>query len=296
VDRKAHGDLPFIVWYLQEMRRYEQEHGLRILDYVDIHGYLTPSNIAFQPAGDAALQALRLESTRILWDPSYRSTDGDMKDDPDTGGYIAFIPRLRRWIEDHYPGTKTAITEYNWGAMDHINGALTQADIFGIFGREQLDLATIWGPPKPTEPGAFAFRMYLNYDGAGGKFGDLSLHAQSSDQGRLSLYAARRSQDGRLTLMVINKTGEDLESQLTLSGLSSSGSARVFRYSPANLTAIEQQSDQPLTADSFTTTFPANSITLFEIQGSRFPARGGLNPGSYARPASERSARGATRR
>jgi hypothetical protein len=50
VDRKAHGDLPFIEWYLQEMRRYEGEHRQRILDYLDIHGYITPPDIAFQPA------------------------------------------------------------------------------------------------------------------------------------------------------------------------------------------------------------------------------------------------------
>jgi hypothetical protein len=295
VDRKAHGDLPFIVWYLSEMRRYEQEHGLRILDYVDIHGYLTPPDIAFQSAGDAARQALRLESTRILWDPAYRSTDGDMKDDPDTGGYIAFIPRLRNWIDQNYPGTKTAITEYNWGALDHINGALTQADILGIFGREQLDLATLWGPPKPTEPGAFAFRMYLNYDGAGSRFGDLSVRAQSADQGKLSIYAARRSQDGLLTLLVINKTGEDLESQVTLGSFYPAGPARVFRYSPANLNAIERQADQVMGSGSFTATFPANSITLLEAQGSRAPDRSGLFQGRHAKSAADRNARAAQR-
>ncbi|WP_230862460.1 hypothetical protein [Amycolatopsis camponoti] len=88
------------------------------------------------------------------------------------------------------PGTKTAITEYDWGALDDIDGALAEADVLGIFGREGLDLATIWGEPKPTDPAAYAFRMYRDYDGAGGKFGDISVSAAGTDQGQLAIYGA----------------------------------------------------------------------------------------------------------
>ena len=44
-------------------------------------------------------------------------------------------------MNTYYPGTPIGITEYNWGAEDHINGATAQADILGIFGREGLDMA-----------------------------------------------------------------------------------------------------------------------------------------------------------
>ena len=47
---------------------------------------------------------------------------------------------MRDWSANFYPGTKLAITEYNWGGLDDINGSLAQADILGIFGRERLDL------------------------------------------------------------------------------------------------------------------------------------------------------------
>ena len=63
----------------------------------------------------------------------------------------------------------SAITEYNWGAEGHINGATTQADILGIFGREGLDLATRWTTPDPSTPTYKAMKMYRNYDGAGGR-------------------------------------------------------------------------------------------------------------------------------
>ena len=71
VDRNAHGGIPFLPWYLQQFRNYEQQHGTRLLDYLDQHAYLAPAGVAFQPAGDAARQARRLRSTRVFWDPNY---------------------------------------------------------------------------------------------------------------------------------------------------------------------------------------------------------------------------------
>jgi len=64
-DRLAHGDVPFVEWYLQQMAAYDQANGQRILDYCDEHFY--PPSVALTGAGDAALQALRLRSTRLLW-------------------------------------------------------------------------------------------------------------------------------------------------------------------------------------------------------------------------------------
>ena len=68
-DRLAHGNIPLIEWYLQQMKAYEVANGKRLLDYVDVHYY--PENVKLEPAGNAAKQALRLRSTRSLWDPTY---------------------------------------------------------------------------------------------------------------------------------------------------------------------------------------------------------------------------------
>jgi len=65
----------------------------------------------------------------------------------------------------YYPGTPVGITEYNWGAEDHINGATAQADVLGIFGREALDLATRWSTPAVGAPAYNAIKTYRNYDG-----------------------------------------------------------------------------------------------------------------------------------
>src|SRR5262249_22446201 len=111
-----------------------------------------------------------------------------------------------------------------------------------------------------TAPGAYAFRMYLNYDGAGSGFGNVSLHATSADQERLAVYAAQRTRDGALTVMVINKTTDDLTAPLSLTG-PDRGNAAVYQYGQADPAAIVRLPDQPITGGGVTMTFPAYSMT-----------------------------------
>ena len=261
-DFSSHDNTFFVPWYLQQMKSYEQQHGARILDYLDLHYY--PYSVSLSSAGNSSTQALRLRSTRSLWDPTYVD-ESWIPDIGIDGGVVKLIPRMKYWVNTYYPGTRMAITEYNWGALESINGALAEADVLGIFGREGLDIGTIWGPPTSSQPGAFAFRIYRNYDGAGHGFGDISVQSTSSDQDKLAVYAAQRSTDNALTAVVINKTGSSQTSTLTLSGFTPQAAAGVYRYSPANLGAIEHPADQLLTASGFSTTFPANSITLYVI-------------------------------
>ena len=112
---------------------------------------------------------------------------------------MKLIPRLQSWIADYYPGTKIGITEYNWGAENHINGATAQADILGIFGREGLDYAVRWTTPAESTPTYKAIKMYRNYDGSGAAFGDTSVSATGPNPDNVSVFAAVRSSDGAVT-------------------------------------------------------------------------------------------------
>ncbi len=172
---------------------------------------------------------------------------------------------MRSLVDTNYPGTKLAVSEYNWGALDHIDGGLAEADILGIFGREGLDLATLWSPPAPTDPGAYAFRMYLNYDGKGSKFGDTSLTAQSADPDQASVFASRRSSDGALTLMVVNKSTSELTTPLNISGLTGSANAQVYQYSGADTSTIAQLPNQAIQNGQASLTLPGYSITELVI-------------------------------
>lgn len=277
VDRNAHGGMALMPWYLQQFRDYERQNGVRLLDYLDLHAYIQPGAVESSTRPEPApVQSLRLDATREFWDPTY-VVNGDywIKDVDKNGAPVAprFIPRVREMIDQYYPGTKLAITEYSYGGLDTLNGALAQADLLGIFGREGVDLATLWGPPKPSDPAAFAFKIYRNYDGLGGAFGESGVQASSEDQGKLAVYAAVRN-DGNLTAVVINKTGADLSSRVKLSGFSAARAAQSWLYSGSNLNAIMQQPDIATGAAGITATFPANSITMLVVP----PANSGPKP------------------
>ncbi|GII63778.1 endoglucanase [Sphaerisporangium krabiense] len=281
-DRAAHGGVPFGEWYLRQMRAYEQEHGVRVLDYYDNHWYPQGRGVVDDDPGDAATQALRLRQTRSLWDRTY--TDESWIGEP-----VYLIPRMKDMAARNYPGTKVALTEYDFGALGSLNGALAQADMLGILGREGADLATLWDPPAATDPGAYAFRMYLNYDGQGGRFGDTSVASVSADQSRLALYGATRGADGALTLMVVNKTGADLTSPVTVTGRAPGGAAQVYRYGGADLTRIVRGADLPVRpaaggVSTISATFPANSVTELVVPDTVPPRAPGTPSASRPGP------------
>jgi len=289
-DQAAHGKA-WYEYYLSSLKAASDAQGVRLLDYFDEHFYPQTDGVAIAnaEAGDAATQAARLRSTRALWDPTYLQENWMGTYFQDSYGKAMVVPRLRDWTEQFYPGTKTSLTEYNFGGLEHINGALAQADVLGIFGREGLDLATLWEPPKADQPGAFTFRMYLNYDGAGSRYGDVWLESSSSDQAQLAVYASERTRDGALTLIVVNKTDATLTSDVTVKGYAPSHkSAKVYQYSAADLTKIVQLPAASLQKVDHAPhdyriryTFPATSITMLELRGQ-------LAPGAHEHPGSGR--------
>ena len=147
------------------MKSYEDKHKQRIIDYWDYHIYPQSANI-FTENNDPEVNAIRLRSTQCLWNPDYVD-ESWIKDLGNPRNKVNFIPRMKKYVANNYPGTKTAITEYSWGGMKLLNGALAQADVLGIFGREGLDLASLWGPEKSNQAWAYAFRIYRYYDGMG---------------------------------------------------------------------------------------------------------------------------------
>jgi hypothetical protein len=298
-DREAHGGTPLIEYYLQQFNKYSQQYGVRLLDYVDIHGYFAPdypagsgTTVAFTTAGDTQEQITRLNSTRVFWDPTYTDLNYTQPNYITDANYTSsctvplqapqIIPMLKSWVANGYPGTGTSIDEYNFGGLESINGAVTQADILGIFGREGLDLGSFWPSTNDDTqqiPANFAFAMYRNYDGKDSVFGDVYLSATSSAsgadaEGQLSVYGAQRSSDGAITLMVINKTFGSLNSTISLENFTAPNNttAQVYQYSNANLNAIVSQPAVTVTPPSsgsttstISATFAAQSITLLVI-------------------------------
>jgi 5-hydroxyisourate hydrolase-like protein (transthyretin family) len=287
-DRAAHGGVPFIEYYLQQMAAASATYAVRLLDYVDVHTYFAANyngaTVGLTTAGDTGEQQARLNSTRVFWDPTYTDPNLPAPNYSATPSTLScttplqapeIIPMMQTWVTNDYPGTKTAIDEYNWGGNESINGAVAQADLLGIFGKYGLDLASLWPTTNFVDqgPGNMAFEIYRNYDGNKSTFGDMALSSTSAAQGTLSVYGAQRTSDGSITIVVINKTYAPLTSTVSLANYVAvtGATAQSFFYSNANLTAIVAQNavaiTPPTTGNTSTiaATFPAQSITLFVV-------------------------------
>jgi hypothetical protein len=171
-DRNNHGGADYLPWLLDQLRQNNTITGKRLLDVFTVHYY--PQGGEFSDDVSSAMQLRRNRSTRSLWDPGY-------VDETWINDRVQLIRRVKNWVNTFYPGTQAGITEYNWGAENHINGATAQADILGIFGREGLDLAARWTTPASSTPTYKAMKMYRNYDGNKSTFGDTSVAATMSN-------------------------------------------------------------------------------------------------------------------
>jgi hypothetical protein len=266
-DRSNHGGADYLPWLLDELRRNHTATGLRTLDIFTVHYY--PQNNEFSDDVSTATQLRRNRSTRSLWDPTY-------VDESWINDRVQLIPRLRNWVNTHYPGTGIGVTEYNWGAEHHINGATAQADIWGIFGREGLDMGARWATPASSTPTYKAMKMYRNYDGNRSTFGDTSVAATVPNPDVVSAFAGQRSADGALTVMVISKhLSGHTPVTINLANVSHRGTTQVWQLTAAN--AINRLADVNFSGNSLSVTLPAQSITLFVV-----PASSSLPPSAPA--------------
>ena len=262
-DRANHGGADYLPWFLDQMRQRQTTSGQRLLDVFTVHYY--PQGGEFRDDVSTTMQLRRNRSTRSLWDPAY-------VDETWINDRVQLVPRLKSWVNSYYPGTAVGITEYNWGAENHINGATAQADIYGIFGREGLDVGARWATPASSTPTYKAMKMYRNYDGNRSTFGDVSVAASVPNPDNVAAFAAARSADGALTVMVISKyLSSTTQVTISLANVNHRGIAQAWQLTSAN--AITRLSDLTLSGNSIVATLPAQSITLFVV-----PANGTATP------------------
>jgi hypothetical protein len=255
-DRAANGGWDYLPWLLNQLHQHDTNTGQRLLDYFTVHCYPQEGSVGGS-AVDAATELLRNQTTRQFWDTNYV--------DPSwINSVVALIPRMKSWVATNYPGTKIGITEYNWGAEPAISGATAQADILGIFGRQGLDLATRWTTPASNTPTYLAMKIYRNYDGNKSAFGDTSVATTVPNPDNLSAFAAIRTNDSALTVMVVNKTLTGLTPlALSVTNFANSGIAQAWQLTASNV--IARLTDVPYAGGVVSNLLPAQSITLFVL-------------------------------
>ncbi|MBS1704787.1 MAG: cellulase [Armatimonadetes bacterium] len=260
-DRSSHNNMDFAPWMLQQFKNYNTQTGTRLLDVFTLH-YYPQGNYGDSDTSQAA-QLWRNRSTRSLWDRNYI-------DESWINDKIYVLPRMKDWVAQYYPGTKIGITEYNFGAESHISGAIAQADTLGIFGRENVDLATRWVAPATSSVTFKAMQMYRNVDGQKTGFGDTSVKTTVANPDDLSAFGSVDSAGGAVRVMVIHKRlSGNATVDVNLAGLKKvNGKATVYQLTSGN--QITKLADVQPSGSKITLTVPPQSITLI-IQKAVYP-------------------------
>jgi len=222
LDRVAHGGTPLLPWWLRKVAEEEQRSHTRLLDILDVHFY-PQANVGIAASGgvDSATAALRIRSTRALWDKSY--VDESWIAEP-----IELLPRLKRWVDEEHPGLGISIGEWNFGAEGHMSGGLAAAEALGRFGREGVLSAYYWTVPAARSPAGQAFRAYRNFDGHGGHFLNTSLAVEGEDH-NASLFASREG--NHLVAVLLNFDPiEGFDAEIDLSSCGMPAHTRVYSY------------------------------------------------------------------
>ncbi len=260
----------YVDYFLASMKELEQKHGKRLVHALDIHWYpeARGNRRITDPDTTRVTNDARMQAPRSLWDPEYKEKSWIIDQ---LGKPIRLIPYFLEMIQKRYPGTKLSMTEYDFGAGEHISGGLAQADALGAFGREGLYLANYWGNgPGIGDLQPFilgAFKLYRNFDGKGGHFGDTAVTASIADLREGSIYAATDSKKpGTLYVIVINKDQEKrFRAKITLDGPTKYARAEAYVFDG---TSPGLRAEKAATISNNVLEYPlgATSATLFVCQ------------------------------
>jgi hypothetical protein len=276
-DHNTFGD--FTEYYLGRMSDAEARAGKRLVDVLDLHYYTSAQTVdgtlqVQSPDSSPDVVAARVQSTRSLWDPSYVENSWITRSLPDGDQGIRLIPRMQAKIDAKYPGTRLAITEYNFRGGQDISGAIAQADALGIFGQYGLFAASRFQMDANEPFAEAAFKMYRGFDGAAANFGDVSVAATSSDVSKVAVYVSEDSTSvGRWVIVAINRS--TVAQDVALNGQNFSGTASVYQMT-ADTAQTQTLASQPIlpmcvgqvpvSGNSWTVTLPPLSVSTIEIR------------------------------
>lgn len=207
----------FLGAYLDAFRKASAESGIRLLDALDVHWYPQSNRGALLHSEDTGLASVLLDAPRSLTESGFREDSWVPRALPlsDDGGLaLPILPSLHRIVDSWYPDTAIAISEYNFGGPGQLASGLALADALGRFGASNIFFASHWGDVSGWL--GEAFRLYRNFDGEGGTFGDRSLNVTNPAPERIGLYAAHSSNLAHLVAINRGEAPQDL--QLIIAG------------------------------------------------------------------------------
>ena len=226
----------FIAAYLDAFRQASEQAGIRLLDQLDVHWYAFSDHGSLFRSEDPRLATFILDAPRSLTEQGFREESWVTKALPvsDQGGLsLPILPSLERLAASSFPGTRIAITEFNYGGAGSVASGLAVADALGRYGRASVSIAAHWGSLAGWLNQAY--RLYRNYDGRGGRFGDMAIPVDVGQPDGLSGFASVAGRAaGPLQVILINKSERELAVDLVLEVPLARASLRGYGFDAAH--------------------------------------------------------------
>jgi mannan endo-1,4-beta-mannosidase len=280
----------YIDYFLDAMKKASDQAGKRLLDVLDLHWYpeaAGDNRITEAGATTAKDRAARLQAPRSLWDNAYTENSWIVQMRP---GPINLLNRVQASIDKYYPGTRIAITEYNYGEGAHVTGGLAEADFLGVMALKGVYASNFWPLSDKAAYVASAFRLYRNYDGQKGTYGKAAASAVSSDKATASVFASFNPGGDEVHIVAINKSPtETVKGTFAVaSPVALAAAVKAYGFDQS-ATAVSAKAEGAVAEGASTYALPPWSATHFVLKTTGALPSVGLRP-ALIRPGMRTSA------
>jgi hypothetical protein len=252
----------YIDYFLAKMKGASDVNGRRLLDVLDLHWYpeaIGDNRITNSDANTANDKAARIQAPRTLWDADYKENSWIATY---FSNFLPLIPVVQNSISAYYPNTKLSFSEYCYGGCNDYSGGIAQADVLGIFGKYGVYNANFWdvcgGPSSYVSAG---FKIFTNYNGSGGSFGDTKVTASMSDKANASIYASINGvNENNLHVVVINKSGQSINGSFNINSGVAYTVGSVWGFDQNNAAITSRAGISSITGNTFNYVLPPYSV------------------------------------
>lgn len=209
----------FLDYYLTRMREAGASAGKRIFDVLDIHYFSEDHADDCSSVAECTKEwhekcrQVRVQSTRTLWDGSY-TENSEIAEKYQQ--YLPLLPMVRASVNQHYPGTKIALSAYNFGGGNDISGGIAEADALGIFASQDIYMACLSPKEEKIPYQKAAINLYTNYDGNGAGFGNTLVKASVDKKDEGSVYASIDDGNPEVLKIILLNKNTDKEQKVSL--------------------------------------------------------------------------------
>ena len=246
-----YNQMTWVCSYLRQMRKSGLRYNKRLLDVLDLHYYNSGTDVA--------------QDSRSFWDSAYVE-NSYIPQDILNGASLKLVHCVKRAIADWYPGTRMGFTE--WGLLDNNSNAsgIYVADMLGAFGKYGVYMAQYFGTLQGFTAGAF--KQFRNYNGTGGEWGATSVAAGSTDNSKVTAYAALPgNSDSVVHLLLINRSTTAQTAAVQLVAGHQFSTAQVWEMKGSgNGSVAAQPAVTGIAGNSFSYTIGGRSVVHLVLQ------------------------------